>query len=204
MKSTTKRKNPKKKTVTITTRVVPVTSRRPGHDTLLSSFRVSLRKSIKLRNDSPSFPREFVIGLTPQKHSRQPRILRPARQAEIGRPGGTRTPNMRFWRPPLYQFELLACTSHTLPALSFQDAACSARLLVRSVSTAAVAKLLEFEPLRRGFFVLGRSVVSVLALRTFERDHVSHCISGPSAGLLQNVRNGAGADGPAAFANRKP
>src|SRR5947199_2792391 len=26
-----------------------------------------------------------------------------------GRPGGTRTPNMRFWRPPLYQFELLAC-----------------------------------------------------------------------------------------------
>ncbi len=24
-----------------------------------------------------------------------------------GRPGGTRTPNMRFWRPPLYQLELL-------------------------------------------------------------------------------------------------
>src|SRR5688572_10408580 len=26
-----------------------------------------------------------------------------------GRPGGTRTPNMWFWRPPLYQLELLAC-----------------------------------------------------------------------------------------------
>ena len=26
----------------------------------------------------------------------------------IGRPGGTRTPNTRFWRPALYQLELLA------------------------------------------------------------------------------------------------
>src|SRR6266851_4390000 len=23
---------------------------------------------------------------------------------EVGRPGGTRTPNMRFWRPPLYHW----------------------------------------------------------------------------------------------------
>src|SRR5665647_1731313 len=30
--------------------------------------------------------------------------------AEFGRPGGIRTPNIRFWRPALYQLELLACT----------------------------------------------------------------------------------------------
>src|SRR5438034_1267680 len=29
----------------------------------------------------------------------------------IGRPGGIRTPSIRFWRPALYQLELLACTS---------------------------------------------------------------------------------------------
>ena len=38
-----------------------------------------------------------------------------------GRPGGIRTPNMRFWRPPLYQLELLACNA-TLPNV-FPDAA---------------------------------------------------------------------------------
>ena len=27
-----------------------------------------------------------------------------------GRPGGIRTHNIRFWRPALYQFELLACS----------------------------------------------------------------------------------------------
>jgi hypothetical protein len=28
--------------------------------------------------------------------------------AEFGRPGGIRTPNIRFWRPALYQLELRA------------------------------------------------------------------------------------------------
>jgi hypothetical protein len=35
----------------------------------------------------------------------------------IGRPGGTRTPNIRFWRPALYQFELLACRSKEIYVL---------------------------------------------------------------------------------------
>ena len=30
------------------------------------------------------------------------------RAEKLGRPGGIRTPNFRFWRPALYQFELLA------------------------------------------------------------------------------------------------
>src|SRR5438093_5849383 len=38
-------------------------------------------------------------------------IVRGTAPQRSGRPGGTRTPNMRFWRPPLYQFELLACSS---------------------------------------------------------------------------------------------
>jgi hypothetical protein len=31
------------------------------------------------------------------------------RRRQPGRPGGIRTPNFRFWRPALYQLELLAC-----------------------------------------------------------------------------------------------
>ena len=33
------------------------------------------------------------------------------------RPGGTRTPNKRFWRPPLYQLELLAYIKTRYPNL---------------------------------------------------------------------------------------
>jgi hypothetical protein len=86
----------------MTTIVVPVTSRRLGHDTLLSSFRVSLRKSTIPRNQFLSLLKKSFMSLTPQIFSRQPRKAQLGRQAENGRPGGTRTPNMRFWRPPLY------------------------------------------------------------------------------------------------------
>jgi hypothetical protein len=73
-----KRKKPKKNTVTITTSVVPVTSLRPGHDTLLSSFRVFLRKSMNPRNLFINFLKKFknpskksFMGLIPQMLSRQ-------------------------------------------------------------------------------------------------------------------------------------
>ena len=45
----------------------------------------------------------------------------------IGRPGGTRTPNIRFWRPALYQFELLAYVNtlrNTTDLLCFTYALC--------------------------------------------------------------------------------
>src|SRR4029453_202668 len=42
---------------------------------------------------------------------------------QCGRPGGTRTPIMRFWRPPLYQLELLACNPLLLsfPGAPYDD-----------------------------------------------------------------------------------
>src|SRR5688572_8812116 len=99
-----------------------------------------------------------------------------------GRPGGTRTPNMRFWRPPLYQLELLACNYPLESLPSF---------LMRLVAAAALAELLELEPFRRRLLVLGRRVVPALADRALERDHVSHRDVAP---LLQDLGDRAGAD----------
>src|SRR6266511_1042257 len=83
----------------MTTVVVPTSSLRDGQETLFSSFRTSrmnstplLKRSLTLSKNS--FIDRQLCGAPPLQES--------------GRPGGTRTPNMRFWRPPLYQFELLA------------------------------------------------------------------------------------------------
>ena len=71
---------------------------------------------------------------------------------------------MRFWRPPLYQFELLAFASQdSLPNLSMQ--------LVRSAS---IAKLLELQAIGGFFLVLGRRVVSILTFCALEGNDVSH------------------------------
>src|SRR5450759_3526935 len=56
---------------------------------------------------------------------------------DSGRPGGARTPNIRFWRPALYQLELLAC-----PATARGECGRPmglARLLVDRVAAAPLA-----------------------------------------------------------------
>src|SRR4029077_1938926 len=80
------------KLVTMTTTVVPITSGREGKLT----FRISVRTSP--RNSMALFHQFMTLRST--------RI-----EKKVGRPGGIRTPNPRFWRPMLYQFELLACAS---------------------------------------------------------------------------------------------
>jgi hypothetical protein len=54
-----------------------------------------------------------------------------------GRPGGIRTPNIRFWRPALYQLELLACIRASNGQLLC--------FLVRRVLAAEATKLAEFK-----------------------------------------------------------
>src|SRR5580700_3318204 len=96
--SVNQRKTAKTKLVISTTTVVATTSSREGKETFRISRRVSARKSLIFLNQSfmsASYPRRLESG-------------------EIGRPGGIRTPNPRFWRPMLYQFELLACSDRLL------------------------------------------------------------------------------------------
>ena len=79
---------------TNTTMVEPINSSRVGQETLDISNLMSLKK---------------FVTLFPIKHYllRKPGWSEPGAW-QFGRPGGTRTPNTRFWRPLLYQLELLA------------------------------------------------------------------------------------------------
>ena len=94
------------------------------------------------------------------RHSTAPMI--------IGRAGGTRTPDPRFWRPVLYQLSY-SPTEHTR-----RDAL--ARLLVHSVRPAPATVLLELDAVRVVLLVLVRVVVATLALLASERDELTHVV----------------------------
>src|SRR5512145_831431 len=103
----------------MTTIVVPVSSAREGHETLFNSFRTARMNSMDRRNRSFTLRRKSFIA--PVTRSQKLTLYEDAwLLVWNGRPGGTRTPNMRFWRPPLYQFELLACS------LPFNESPCAA------------------------------------------------------------------------------
>src|SRR5471032_2408036 len=99
--------------------VVPTISCRPGQVTLRISLEVSRQNSLVACHHSLGFATTAVSSIvfpTPLslKYAIVREALRPGNPGQpalldrIGRPGGTRTPNKRFWRPPLYQLELLA------------------------------------------------------------------------------------------------
>src|SRR5437588_5918106 len=92
-----------------------------------------------------------------------------------GRPRGARTPNLRFWRPLLYQLSYWpecaakGCENTSCLAYSLFD------LSVHRVFALVTAELLQLELLRHRFLVLGRRVVSTLALGALERNDFSSC-----------------------------
>jgi hypothetical protein len=120
-----------------------------------------------------------------------------ASASRVGRPGGNRTPNPRFWRPVLCQlsywplqritswlgirgsgvagrrFDSPAATNPE-PRTPNPEPGSSFRLSMRRVLPAEAAELRELQPLGRLLLVLGRTVVPPLALLTSERDDVSH------------------------------
>ena len=157
MVSTTQRKAAKKKIDTRTTAVVPTSSGREGQETLLSSFLTSRKKSIVRLKIFLIFSKNRFIALLMQSDS-------------VGRPGGTRTPNMRFWRPPLYQLELLACKC---PLASF---------LVCRMKPACIAKFLHFQSFCRSLLVLRSRIVAILTLGAFQSYNVAHDFSLPIDG----------------------
>ena len=76
---------------------------------------------------------------------------------------------MRFWRPPLYQLELLAYACFFLNLLS--------GLFVHRVGVAPLAVLLELDAVRIVLLVLLGRVVTALALRTRQGNHRAHELS---------------------------
>ena len=70
-----------------------------------------------------------------------------------GRPGGIRTPSIRFWRPALYQLELLACTLLKDHLVIVPDSELF-RLLMDGVMTAPGTELLHLQAFRGLLLVL--------------------------------------------------
>src|ERR1700704_3624785 len=94
----------------------------------------------------------------------------------LGRPGGIRTPSIRFWRPALYQLELLACTSlKDHPEIVHQRLLF--RLAMNFVPPASRAEFLHFQAFRGLLFVFGRRVISLFAVRTLHCNDVAHTSS---------------------------
>ena len=94
-----------------------------------------------------------------------------ASRAEVGRPGGNRTPNPRFWRPVLCQLSYwptaarIACPRKRRGLLL---------LFVRRVLPAESAVLVHLDSLGRLLLVLRRAVVAAFALAARQLDDVSH------------------------------
>ena len=73
---------------------------------------------------------------------------------------------MRFWRPPLYQLELLAYACFFLNLLS--------GLFVHRVGVAPLAVLLELDAVRIILLVLLGRIVTALALGACQSDQSTH------------------------------
>ena len=85
-----------------------------------------------------------------------------------GRPGGTRTPNMRFWRPPLYQLELLAYTSGVLLCL-----------FVGSMFFAKFTIFIQLDSVRVILFIFRSSIVTLFTFCTSQSYTDTHCLTPP-------------------------
>jgi hypothetical protein len=90
----------------------------------------------------------------------------PAKKALKNRPGRTRTCNMRFWRPPLYQLELQAsvpCAPKNLLLLPKKDALAATR-----------AVFLPLDLVRILLLVLSRPIGRLMITRRHEGNNLLH------------------------------
>ncbi len=132
-----------------------------------------------------------------------------ASTGEFGRPGGTRTPSPRFWRPVLCQLSYWPVQRPPPRLLASRDAACATCSSCRTSSSSGARS--------SSSCCVVVTVVATLALAARELNDVSlrMMISAPSrpyastdaepeTQLLQNLADRAGADRAAAFADREP
>src|ERR1043166_542026 len=153
----------------MTTTVVPTTSLRPGQVTFFISSRMFCHPS----RVAVTHSRGLLTTATPFS-IRAPLM---SDLGGVGRPRGTRTPNLRFWRPLLCQLSYWpasaakACKS--TPLATYSPALLG--LPVNRVLPIVTAELLQLQLLRHRLLVLRRRVVPTFALGALERDDLSTC-----------------------------
>src|ERR1051325_1745138 len=151
----------------MTTTVVPTTSLRPGHVTFFISARTLFHPSRKAVTHSRGL-------LTTPFSIRAPLI---SVLGGVGRPRGTRTPNLRFWRPLLCQLSywpaIAAKACKSTPLATYSPSLLG--LPVNRVLPVVTAELLQFQLLRHRLLVLRRRVVPTFALGALKGDDFSAC-----------------------------
>ena len=93
-------------------------------------------------------------------------------EQSLYRPGGSRTPSPRFWRPVLYQLSYWPMNNDRDSRRSPRSR--SLRFLVPHVLAAVAAELAELEALGRLLSVLRRAVIPALAFGARQTDDVPH------------------------------
>ena len=174
---------PKNTDVHTTTKVVAYTSFLDGHVTRSNSLRTCVR-NVRDRSHQPNVP-------TVIKSCFWSFIFRPCSTSETptqfsnfnGRPGGTRTPSPRFWRPVLYQLSywptIRSPNSDKYIATKSQVVGNDQRLnLLRfpmdRMRSAPTAKFLKLQPIGCGSFVLSCTVVTPFTLVACQWDNFPH------------------------------
>ena len=152
--------------------VVPVISFRGGQETFFISSRTSLKKDFRRVHREPTYSTAAVVTFPPNCC----RATRFVALLDSGRPGGTRTPNPRFWRPMLYQLSHRP-VSFEPPRRLHSTPQYTGRLLhlfMRCVLPALSTELTQLDAIRLLSFILRRNVVSILTLAALQRDDLSH------------------------------
>src|SRR5271169_2523434 len=193
--------------VKTTTIVVDSTSLRPGQVTFFSSVLTSVRNvrsSTAFRGSHPRGPPIQPGAPEPVPPSSPLSIFlasatamsrRTSFTGSCGRPGGTRTPNPRFWRPVLHQLSYWPSLGWRSPRRAQRSRRARGsglqtrphahqqalslplpllRLFVGRVLATEAAVLGQLQPLGCLLLVLGRGVVPPLAIGALEDDVVSH------------------------------
>src|SRR6266540_4087685 len=138
------------------------------------------------------------------------------REPPVGRPGGTRTPNPRFWRPVLHQLSYWPSSFRGKRCAAFPPRTPFARFagmnpaplaarrplfrfLVRGVLAAEAAVLAQLQTLGGLLLVLRGVVVPPLAVGALEDDVVAHRYLPSLPWLGDDLGDGAGAHRAAAL-----
>src|SRR5207248_7893400 len=147
---------------TMTSTFVPTTSLRFGQVTFFISAMTLFQPSRTAVIHSRGFA---MTAFSLSGSIRTPLVSFWAERGLVGRPRGARTPNLRFWRPLLYQLSYWPASAakackcnallpNSLPLLGFA---------MQCVLALMTAELLQLQLLRHGLLVLGGRVVPTLA-----------------------------------------
>ena len=154
--------------VRMTTNVVACTSFQDGHVTRSTSF-FTWARNVRERPHHPSHTFDGLTGRVRREllqhrrfHALGPRLNAANRRTSsvmTGRPGGTRTPSPRFWRPVLYQLSYWPIRALCHPCRTNHGPLTLLRLSMRCMPAAPSTVLLHLETVGHFPLILRRVVV---------------------------------------------